>query len=272
MRKEKHGKLPVNARISIDYSGKNPKVKFGYPKGQDHIKMNQHLVLLPLMLLFFVAYFFLFNPQLSPFEKQDIYPTNCSFIESKDGTAISNITFKCDNGIYKILDFSQSYNRFKNKNLAILSIPPDSGFLISDPEGGDLVTLLQMAFLFFFIFGIPILLTNPIAKVVLKSKKLQRKIPDINKALQGRGYKAIFRKVPDALFIEIPLFKNIYLDYYAEKDFSRYLTKMEIKEHPFWKMLSSKNKKKRKRNIGLWYARFYFKEKPKTGKLEVLFK
>ncbi len=65
------------------------------------------------------------------------------------------------------------------------------------------------------------------------------------------------------------MFSNVGLDYEAEKEFSKYLTRVQIKEHDF-NMLT--RTKKKKPNIYLWKATFYFKQKPKTGKLEVRFK
>lgn len=99
-------------------------------------------------------------------------------------------------------------------------------------------------------------------------------------------------------YVEIPLFKNILLDYKATKDFSKYLEFFEIREHNFkcvrWDYIKNKRKfdfmskdvkmnkkliekrKRRKRkselNESLWYAKFYFSKKPKNGQLEVLFK
>lgn len=37
---EKHGKIPVNARITIDYKGDKPKIHFGYPN-KDSVKQNR---------------------------------------------------------------------------------------------------------------------------------------------------------------------------------------------------------------------------------------
>jgi len=88
-------------------------------------------------------------------------------------------------------------------------------------------------------------------------------------------------------YVEIPLFKNILLDYKATKDFSKHLEFFEIREHKFkykkWteikreirKKLTKKQKKRKKMrelNDMLWYAKFYFTKKPKDGQLEVLFK
>jgi hypothetical protein len=67
---------------------------------------------------------------------------------------------------------------------------------------------------------------------------------------------------------EIPLFSNILLDYEAKEDFSKHLKFFEIREHKF----KYKYGKKRKVNEWLWYAKFYFGEKPQKGELKVTFK
>lgn len=87
-------------------------------------------------------------------------------------------------------------------------------------------------------------------------------------------------------YVEVPLFKNILLDYKAIKDFSKYLEFFEIREHNFkykkWTEIKrerrkltekqKKNKRKSELNETLWYAKFYFSKQPKNGQLEVLFK
>jgi len=95
-------------------------------------------------------------------------------------------------------------------------------------------------------------------------------------------------------YCELPVFCNVVLDYECTKDFSRYLNLFEIKEHNF-KFTSSriarlqkrlKNKqispgkrdrikkeiKKGQLNEWVWYARFYFSEKPKKGLIRVIYK
>ena len=58
VKKEKHGKLPVNARISIDYGGKEPKVKFSYPR-KDVVDQNSGLIALALIFVFLFLLVFL---------------------------------------------------------------------------------------------------------------------------------------------------------------------------------------------------------------------
>jgi len=110
-----------------------------------------------------------------------------------------------------------------------------------------------------------------ISLIIVNNKRLLRKMPDISYKLSTkRPYVADFlpKDVKDNK-AEIPLFENVGLDYTATKQFSKYLTRVIIKEHEFNRLL--KNGKK-KPNEYLWKATFYFKEAPKTGMLRVSFK
>lgn len=69
--------------------------------------------------------------------------------------------------------------------------------------------------------------------------------------------------------IEIPLFKNVKLTYKATKDFSYYLQRVEIVEHPF-NMINKKGENKG-RNPYLWKANFIYSKVPKEGELRVNF-
>lgn len=68
--------------------------------------------------------------------------------------------------------------------------------------------------------------------------------------------------VVDALkepIFEIPLFKNVVLTYEASGDFSKYLQRVEIREHDF--------QYKGEKTQWLWHAKFIFSEIPKSGML-----
>ena len=71
-------------------------------------------------------------------------------------------------------------------------------------------------------------------------------------------------------YCEIPVFSNIVCNYEATGEFSKYLYLFEIQEHKFKYQTASIGASDI--NEWLWYARFYLKEKPKTGTLEVIFK
>lgn len=72
--------------------------------------------------------------------------------------------------------------------------------------------------------------------------------------------------------IEIPLYSNVFLQYEMSEDFSKYIDKIDIVEHPF-NIIVRKGWKKRelKRNEFLWKATFYFNGKIKKGLLKTEF-
>ena len=119
--------------------------------------------------------------------------------------------------------------------------------------------------IFVYFFGTPFI----ISLIFYFNKRLLRLIPHINYWTGGNVYKAEFNpKDVKNKKITIPLFKNVGLDYKATEEMSKYLVRMEIIEHPFDRFL----KWKRKPQEFLWRADFYFSNKPKTGKLDVIFK
>ena len=89
-------------------------------------------------------------------------------------------------------------------------------------------------------------------------------------------FKRTFREVPKEKYVEIPLFKNIFMDFNAYGQFSKHLKRVEITEHPF-KMCSYTgygSRLKKTNNNTLWRARFYFDAVPQKGKgyLEVMWR
>ena len=106
---------------------------------------------------------------------------------------------------------------------------------------------------------------------------------DINKIFGDSKFSATFKKCPKTKQLELPLFKNIYLDYEATEEFGKYLERVEIREHPFNELIKKgikrserkKNKKMKKRNvkkiknIWIWKATFFFSKQPKKGQLEI---
>jgi len=104
-----------------------------------------------------------------------------------------------------------------------------------------------------------------------KTKFGNRIFPELNKMIvpkYSRYYVKMNKtKVSKDKTIELPLFKNVFLDYKASKDFSKQLLRMEIREHPFDKI--NRKGKKEKGQVFLWKATFYFKQIPKDGNLEI---
>jgi hypothetical protein len=134
----------------------------------------------------------------------------------------------------------------------------------------------------FVLFGLMYGIGWLLQKIPGVNKLNNKAIPEINKLMTSSKYSATFKKCPETKTIEIPLFKNVFMDYRTTKEFSKYLQKVEIKEHPFssvstkhgWKRIEGQKIKKYKKehNIWLWKATFTFKEVPKKGFLEVRWK
>lgn len=118
-------------------------------------------------------------------------------------------------------------------------------------------------------FLIPLIL----ALIVTKNRKLKLKMPYLNFLASGHCYQARFNPydIKDNK-IEIPMFRNVLLEYEATGEFSKYLSTLEIVEHPFDLYVMKRFRPSfKKRNPYLWKAVFTFKETPKTGDLKVRF-
>lgn len=107
--------------------------------------------------------------------------------------------------------------------------------------------------------------------LILTNKRFIKYYPHLN-AFGAKKYRALFQSEQVELNkVEIPLFSNVFLDYKATKEFSRYLERVEIIEHPFNRLLVRRNKIKKLPQEFLWKATFYFSKKPKNGWLSVIF-
>ena len=318
-KKQYVGKLPINCRINIDYTGKKPKVKFGYPhkKEQKNIQDTGPHVLI-FLILYLILSALIVMAGLHSLIAPTIIPSNCSinftYSESYDhlvnGSAhynvinetiienqilknwtmgsiavynksISGFVVNCENISQ---NFSYSSFKLKQSNIPLIKefiymveTKNDIGFY-NHPKSVNVLTLsftailiyaLIIAWLFFFFF-----LNKYVARFLLKFKWYQKIIPEYNARLSGRSYYKIIKEVPANKIVEIPLFKNVKLDYNAEGEFSKYLERVEIREHPFSKGILKKGKIKKKtgNNYILWYAKFYFKEIPKGGQLEIFWR
>lgn len=115
------------------------------------------------------------------------------------------------------------------------------------------------------VFGVPLIL----ALLYSKNQRLRLQLPYINAMASPKRFFAMLKPSDIKDYkIEIPLFKNIVLDYKATGEMSKYLEKFEIIEHPFlWK-----TNEKFERNPWLWKATFYFSQIPSNGLLRVRFK
>jgi hypothetical protein len=259
------GKYPVNSRITIDYTGKKPSVKFAYPdKDKSSVFFSSAVFLPALFIVWVLAALISLNVHLPDARG---YPQleDCEMFKNhyENKTNIIGYTAKCNiEGEYyemsvlyepgnKILWMKDKpYLRTKN-----LPQTTDNGLLIFN--------FILLLLLFPIVFG-------GIYLFYTRTKLGQRMFPGINKKLHNCHYYTKFTKVPKNKKLELPLFKNIYMDYSAKKEFGKYLEKVEIREHPFNRLIKKKKKvRKKKRQVYLWKATFYFKKIPKEGYLEI---
>lgn len=148
-----------------------------------------------------------------------------------------------------------------------------------------LIPSISLKFKILGFFSVPFLVSSVIFSLYPDVMGL---IPQLYYILSRKILRQVERKVevrelkqPE---FEIPLFKNYFIRYEAEGEFSKYLEKVEIKEHPFKiqkeeflpkrlikKILKKKVKVKEVPHPDLWRALFTFSQVPKTGKLTIWF-
>lgn len=247
-----------NARIKIDYRGLKPNVKFSYPDK----KNQQNYSMFPTILFFWGMALLIIYGGYSIFFIED----------SSEVVDFSNYSI-CNS--YYINESVGCRAYYINKSIETCELregKTDVDILISSlKENFDKKSL----FLLLFIFLPPILIYFP----------FKRYWANVFPKFQAGGIsgklvifkpKDIRKKEEDYYFVEIPLFRNVMLDYDAKKDFSKYLSYFEIREYNFkyikGKTMEKAMKSKKEVNEDLWYARFYFSKKPVEGELRVLFK
>lgn len=268
--KEYNGRCPKNSRIKIDYTGVKPRVRFSYPAKKEQMQGSMFFWI-------FIGYCLLCLPAFAINSLlEENYNPEADDMKNKSEYDLSNYSdfnryFKDNeelliNRTYTLLykqtfcdwDLRCTYNYFANLST---------------------YSKINLALLFSMLI-IPSLIYFPFRK------KWQGIYPDWMAFLARKKYKKfkpdeVKKDYDGKWFCEIPLFSNVLLDYEAKGDFSRYLEFFEIREHSFryWRGRRKRNKIRRKKNKPrhevnewLWYAKFYFKEKPRTGSLEVLFK
>lgn len=249
MVKNFYGNSTKNARIKIDYSGKKPNVKFSYPSKQYGFQGS----MFPYLLFIWTIPCFIF------------WAATTSNLDQYNKTELQSFT-EC-----ALENYEQNYSTLRF-DLCKPEITPKETL-----KHSGLFALKLLALLFLP----PLLIFLPFKKFwknvypkwqgFIARKKFMSFKPNDVKHNQDYGY-----------YCEIPVFSNVILKYDATKDFSKQLKFFEIEEYKFKyykgkpkKKLSKSGKKDRREkmlNEWIWYARFYFKEKPKSGKLEVLFK
>lgn len=271
MRKQKkkfEGDSPVNARIKIDYRGKSPTVKFTYPDKKHQVHGGMFPVIcmwwfmfLGLLLVGYTLSVNIHTDILTRYHSPEVQRfTSCvSYYETHFNDVIGKT---CE---LSALNKSYTYPKWT---------------LLTEDSGASPASLLKALELLAVFFLPPIIIFYPF------KKKWQNFYPVYQAWMSSKKFKKFTPKEiiqkDGMIYCELPLFKNILLNYKATKDFSRYLDYFEIHEYPFKyskiKMVyDNKKKKKVRKDIGkvnewMWYARFYFKEVPKRGILEVTFR
>ena len=277
----KEGKIPCNARVDIDYTGKKPKIKFGYTsKNPKKDVLKQHYYNFPLLILLVLLWVF---PYLfmQVYIVNSSYPSNCSVVfdehyinmswytdvDGKNHTFnnykkwVSGMNITCDNNTIEY-----SFNKHHSLDEKASVFKPKNNYHLK-------FTLIFV----FYLFVIAPLLIHFINKLVikwlLKQKWYVKSFPE--RQAKGKIKKYYKFKPKDVLenVIIIPKFNNVVLDYKTKGDFSKYLEKIKIREYR-WRKINTKKNKISKEEVDnyKWYAIFYFKQKPKTGYLEVIYK
>ena len=203
--------LPINARITVDYTKPNNSVKFEYPIDDRNIKKWVLTFIFPVICLVWV------------------FVVGVIYVIYVVLTNIDNII-----------------------NIEI----PETTFILSEL----LISLSLFSLMCIFVFGIPLLISFYIGYNYDKFKYWFPKFQAFMFRFLNSNHFHTF--VVDELkepIFEIPLFKNVILTYEASGDFSKYLQRVEIREHDF--------QYKGEKTQWLWKAKFIFSEVPKSGML-----
>ena len=241
---EYNGENPQNARIKINYAGKKPKVKFSYPvskKDSKTIGSMMQIVLLGWVLINLPLMIF-----IGLKEDSNSY-------ENKEEYNLSNYSeFLNYYTQQERLDyFYDTYNKNYIENI-----------LDKKREIISFLYLILTPFIIYFPF----------------KRRWDSLYPDFQAFTSKKKYRKFLikdiKEENNNFYIELPIFENIICDFNATKDFSKYLELFEIEEHKFsyYGILRLKKKSKKQKNEFIWYARWYFKEKPIKGFLEVIYK
>ncbi len=248
---EYNGKIPQNARININYKGKKPKVSFKYPVDKKNSK-----TIMSMCAQFMILGLLLSTPGTFYYDLGDSINNNFDetrlreFSECVARHPIETLT-DFSNVKYEICKKHKIWNNLEMTRRILLNL------------------LLIM---------LPLILTMLV--YFSRKKYWDSKYPDFAAWTSRKKYRR-FTKVDlqekdGRVFIELPIFNNIVCDFEATRDFSKYLEEFDITEYKFkyYKKRKCKITKKKKRfnNETIFYARWYFKNKPKTGYLEVIFK
>ncbi len=254
-REKKNGNNPQNARINIKYSGKKPEIKFSYPIAKKDKPMRGSMF--PCV---FIIWFLVFVILFEVITISEDFNTT-EFLYTKQG--IEDFT-QCA----VIYDYQTIYNysnvRYNlcNQHLSEWRVLLNglSGLLIF--FGGIIIPPI----IFYWMFKKRLNKLFPAYQAFMASKKIRKfKVEDVIENDEG-------------IYVELPIFSNVICDFKCKDDFSDYLKEIDIREHKFYyakkRTIKYKGKKKKikKYNEFIWYARWYFSQKPKKGYMDVIYK
>lgn len=202
--------LPVNARITVDYTKPNNPVKFEYPVKERNVKKWVLSFIFPSILLVWCYVLFVVLLGIAG---------------------------------YEVLINSDK-----------ISHTPELSVILSELFKAVIIACL-------FLLGIlllPLLISFYIGYNYEKFKYWFPKFQAFMAHSNKNFHTFLVDELKEPIF-EIPLFKNVMLTYEASGDFSKYLQKVEIKEHDFYY--------RSEKTQWLWKAKFVFSEIPKKGML-----
>jgi hypothetical protein len=137
---------------------------------------------------------------------------------------------------------------------------------------GLILAIVQISSIMLIPFGVPIL-----ALLIASRDKelLARMVPKMNyNCAKWMGTLKKTTIKPEDIYdnkFAIPYFHNVYLDYQASGDFSKYLEKVEVLAIPFsWEWLNPKKRKPPKNEYD-FRTLFVFSQRPENGQMDIIF-
>ncbi len=250
------GKSPRNARIKIDYTGESPSVKFVYPRKDGYVgSMFTEFLFVWIFLLFFFTIIWSSGFTFGYDQGMDVEVDERPLLIPEEEPLIEYVEYE-----WYIFDWESTLlERALSTFKALLGI-----------------VILSL------VVGFPPWIANKFLSKKLFPKYMAWRAKKKYARFTEKDIKVELINGKKLIYVEIPYFGNVILNYKATKNFSKYLDIMEIQEHNFKTFEAKKTKIKKKKgkkfrrvkkqNEWYWGARFYFSKKPSTGELKVIFK
>jgi hypothetical protein len=258
----KKGDTAMNARIKIDYSKSKPDIRFSFPNKRTQFSASYYSWL-RLFTMFLIFIFFIGYELGSLIWGYSLFYGDNMLDRTVQPSALEEFTL-CAN---KYLIKNQTdYHIVRTE----LCKPKQENIFV------NMNSLYFMIAIFISFYLIPLIIYLPFRKF------WNNKYPATEAFFSTKKYRTFTKKDikenENGIYIELPVFKNVVCNFEATKDFSKYMKEFEIEEYKFHYNSKKKIKigKKRKKfykvNEWIWYARWYFKQRPLKGKLEVIYK